>query len=50
MPLVKVRYVEAEEIDWFDPGHLSFFNINTAADLKTARELAREGDITFAKR
>lgn len=38
--LVKVRYVEAEEIDRFDPEHLSFFNINTKADLKTARELA----------
>ena len=50
LTLVKVRYVEAEEIDWFDPRHLSFFNINTEADLKTARELVREGDITFAKR
>ena len=27
--LVKVRYVETEEIDRFDPQHLSFFNINT---------------------
>jgi len=50
LTLVKVRYVEAEEINWFDPGHLSFFNINTEADLKTARELVGEGDITFAKR
>ena len=39
--LVRVRYVEAEEINWFDPKHLSFFNINTEADLETARELAR---------
>jgi len=39
---VKVRYVEAEEIDRFDPKHLSFFNINTEADLKMARELAQE--------
>jgi len=39
--LVRVRYVEAEEIDRFDPEHLSFFNINTEADLETARELAR---------
>jgi molybdopterin-guanine dinucleotide biosynthesis protein A len=37
--LVRVRYVEAAEIDRFDPEHLSFFNINTAADLKRAREL-----------
>jgi len=40
--LVKVRYVEAGEIDRFDPKHLSFFNINTEADLKMARELAKE--------
>jgi len=38
--LVKVRYVKAEEIERFDPTHLSFFNINTKADLKKARELA----------
>ena len=48
--LVKVRYVEAEEINQFDPKHLSFFNINTEADLKTAQELAGKGDITIAKR
>ena len=40
--LVKIRYVEAEEIDRFDPKHLSFFNINTEADLKMAKELAKE--------
>ena len=40
--LVKTRYVEAAEIDKFDPEHLSFFNINTEADLKMARELTRE--------
>jgi len=40
-PLVKTRYVEAEEIERFDPRHLSFFNVNTKADLKRARELAR---------
>ena len=39
--LVKTRYVEAEEIERFDPKHLSFFNINTKADLKRARELVR---------
>jgi len=43
--LVRVRYVEAEEINRFDPKHLSFFNINTEADLEVARELARGGDI-----
>jgi len=50
LTLVRVRYVEAEEINQFDPKHLSFFNINTEADLKTAQELAGEGDITIAKR
>jgi len=40
--LVKVRYVEAEEIERYDPGHLSFFNVNTEADLKKARELDKE--------
>jgi molybdopterin-guanine dinucleotide biosynthesis protein A len=34
---VKVRYVEKEELDRFDPERLSFFNINTEADLKKAR-------------
>jgi molybdopterin-guanine dinucleotide biosynthesis protein A len=38
---VKVRYVEAEEIDRFDPQHLSFFNINTEEDLELARKIAR---------
>ena len=40
--LVKVRYVEADEIDRFDPEHLSFFNINTKADLERARERAKK--------
>ncbi len=39
--LVKVRYVEADEIDSFDPKHLSFFNINTEADLERAQQLAK---------
>jgi molybdopterin-guanine dinucleotide biosynthesis protein A len=40
--LVNVRYVEAGEIDRFDPKHLSFFNINTKADLEKAQQLATE--------
>jgi len=40
--LVRVRYVEAEEIDRFDPGHLSFFNINAKADLERAGRLIKE--------
>ncbi len=43
--LAKVRYVEADEIDRFDPEHLSFFNINTEADLERARELVGRKDI-----
>jgi len=35
-----MRYVEADEINRFDPQHLSFFNINTKADLERARKLA----------
>lgn len=37
---VKVRYVETEEVDRFDPKHLSFFNINTIEELELAREIA----------
>ena len=40
LKIVKVRYVEAREIDSFDPEHLSFFNVNTKADLDIARGLA----------
>ena len=46
--LVRVRYVEATEINRFDPKHLSFFNVNTEADLETAREIAR-GDMSDDK-
>ena len=46
--LVRVRYVEAMEINRFDPEHLSFFNVNTEADLETAREVAR-GDMSDDK-
>jgi len=41
--LVRVRYVEAEEINRFDPEHLSFFNINSQADLDKAREIMKRG-------
>ena len=47
-PLVKVRYIDAAEIEKFDPHHLSFFNINTEADLAKAREIAK-GDLTHDK-
>jgi len=44
-PMVNVRYIEALEIDKYDSRHLSFFNVNTEADLKTGRELERKGDV-----
>lgn len=37
---VRVRYMEAAEIERFDPEHRSLFNINTKADLAAARRLA----------
>ena len=37
---VKVKYVEAEEVDKFDPKHLSFFNINTKEELELAKRIA----------
>jgi len=43
-PQVRVRYVEQDEIEVFDAQHLSFFNINTEADLEKAREIwSQEG-------
>jgi molybdopterin-guanine dinucleotide biosynthesis protein A len=42
-PSVRVRCVDSADIDEFDPQHLSFFNINSEADLERARTLlARE--------
>lgn len=38
-PAMRVRYVEQEEIETFDPDHLSFFNINSQEDLERAREI-----------
>jgi len=40
--MVKVRYIEEDEISSFDPEHLSFFNINSQADLDRAKKLATE--------
>jgi molybdopterin-guanine dinucleotide biosynthesis protein A len=36
---VKVRFVDAKEIEQFDPQHLSFFNINTKEDMARALEI-----------
>jgi molybdenum cofactor guanylyltransferase len=46
---VKVKYIEAEEVDKFDPQHLSFFNINTQAELELAKKIAA-GDAENVKR
>jgi len=40
--MVKVRYIEEDEINSFDLERLSFFNINSQADLERARKLAAE--------
>ena len=40
---VRVRYVDEATIDRIDPRHLSFFNINTQADLEEARGYFRQG-------
>jgi molybdopterin-guanine dinucleotide biosynthesis protein A len=40
---VRVRYVEEDEVDLFDPQHLSFFNVNTPSDREKMKELARRG-------
>jgi len=40
--LVKTKYVDEDEINRFDPGHLSFLNINTQGDLQKARSLVRQ--------
>ncbi len=39
---VKVRFIDTEEIDRFDPKHLSFFNVNTLADIERAKDILGE--------
>jgi molybdenum cofactor guanylyltransferase len=36
---INVRYVEAGDIERYDPQHLSLFNINSEADLKRAKAI-----------
>jgi len=36
---VKVRYIDEDELDEYDPHHLSFFNINNKTDLARAKKL-----------
>jgi molybdopterin-guanine dinucleotide biosynthesis protein A len=39
---VRVRYIETEEVEKFDPKHMSLFNINTLEDLALARQISEE--------
>ncbi|MCL0081611.1 hypothetical protein M1N89_00005, partial [Dehalococcoidia bacterium] len=39
------RYVEESEVDSFDPQHLSFFNINTPADLERAEQIVSREEV-----
>lgn len=41
LPYIKTRYLDPEEIEHFERGYLSFFNINTQVELDRAREIAR---------
>ena len=40
---VRVRFLSDDEVDRFDPEHLSFFNVNTPGDLARALTLVEEG-------
>jgi molybdopterin-guanine dinucleotide biosynthesis protein A len=40
--MVRVKYVGENVVNRFDPKHLSFFNINSQADLDKARRMAAE--------
>jgi len=44
LPMIKVRYLNAGDIEQLDSRHLSFFNINTEEDLKVGREIAEQGE------
>ena len=40
---VRVSYLPENEVDRWDPDHLSFFNVNTQEDLDRAEELVAQG-------
>jgi molybdopterin-guanine dinucleotide biosynthesis protein A len=44
---LKVQIIREERIDEVDPRHLSFFNINTAEDLKRAQAMLKGNQITY---
>ncbi|MBI4301639.1 MAG: molybdenum cofactor guanylyltransferase [Chloroflexi bacterium] len=39
---VRVRYIKGEEVTNYDPNYLSFFNVNTVADMERAEALVEE--------
>ena len=39
---IKVRYLSSMEINRYDPKNISFFNVNTEADLRIANNIARK--------
>jgi molybdenum cofactor guanylyltransferase len=49
-PMVKVRYVDDCQIGRFDRDNLSFFNINTEAELHKGRELLEKEESEVDKR
>lgn len=40
--MVNVKYIEEDDVNRFDPEHLSFFNINSGTDLGRAKKLAKK--------
>jgi len=42
-PLVRLRYVEQDEVERHDPERFSFLNVNTEADLERARRVSSGG-------
>jgi len=38
---VRLRFVDEPEIEQFDPGRLTFFNVNTPEDLQRAEAFAK---------
>jgi molybdenum cofactor guanylyltransferase len=45
LPHIKVNNISQAVIDRIDPDRLSFFNINTEAELRTARDIALENPV-----
>jgi molybdenum cofactor guanylyltransferase len=41
-PMVQVKYIDSPQINRFDSKHLSFFNINTEAELQTGQGLVEK--------